>query len=181
MKISQINSFLLNYNFQGRKPISIPIDEFEDYVAKHPKFSLAQIANHFKVSRSALDRFVKTNDIKAFKPRKRGLPSSNIKKDDLAEYIRQNPKFTQEKIAQHYSTTASTIGKLIKNYNIEIYTNKSKNHPINLTKENLQTIIKQNPKFTEEQLADYFGVSISTISKYIDKYNIDYIRYKYPY
>lgn len=145
----------------------ININELKAYIASHPDEMQAQIAEHFGVNQCIISNTIKQYGINYTK---KCTPPS-ISKEELENYIAQNPNASQKEIAKHFKISVSTTSTLIRKYNIE-YSSKYAKSPI--SKEVLSEYILNHPDEAQKQIAQHFGVTKVYIGQLIERFGIPY-------
>lgn len=145
----------------------ININELKEYIESHPDEMQAQIAEHFGVNQCVISNTIKQYGINYTK---KYTPPS-ISKEELENYIAQNPNANLAQIAEHFGIEDATVSKIIRHHKIDY----SKKYPApSIAKEELESYIKANPKATIREIAGHFNLSASTIYRLINIYGIEY-------
>ncbi len=151
---------------------SIDVQELREYIEKNPTLSLSEIAKHFGTAHSTIGTYVRKYGIeRATKPKGR---KSNIKEEDLKKYVIENPNMGLKEIAKHFGVHISTIGKLLKLYNIEREDLRIKD------KKEVEAMIDEyllkNKIGTPREIARALDISEKIVYSYMEKRNMRTIK-----
>ncbi|MDP8212083.1 MAG: IS630 transposase-related protein [Candidatus Zapsychrus exili] len=155
-------------DFKDRTVADIDIDKLRVVILVNPKISLTKLAKQFKVGRETIKRAIERSGIDY-----KGVASDILDIDKLIRYIKRNPKKNIDEIAFYFGVSRATISRRIKKHSIS-YTIKSYDGERIVNQGKLKGFILKHPDFTQQQIADSFGVHKETIRDAISFYGVDY-------
>ena len=155
-----------NISFKSR--FSVSKEDLEEYIKANPDETQPQIAKHFGVTKLTIHNLIKRYNINY----QSKVVAFKLSKEELENYIKENPDKNITQIGEHYGVSKATISKLMRENEINFSDYKKQNSEI-MVKE-LEKLIKENPKLSQKEIADYFGVSKETIRRLVIENNIEY-------
>ncbi|MBC2267665.1 hypothetical protein HCB38_07555 [Listeria sp. FSL L7-0083] len=111
MQTVNIHMRVMNKDFN----INIDIEELKEYIKNNPAVNMDELSKHFNVNRRQLFDVMKTHNIKYERKTPRGR---KIDVEKLRDYIIENPKLSQKKLAEHFKVSLPTIDRYIKEYDL---------------------------------------------------------------
>ncbi len=144
--------------------MKIEKDKLKEYIEKHPRASLENIATRFGVTRITIKKYIdKFEIIRPYNSRGRRF---KIDEETFKDYLEKHPKATTKELCAHFKVCNRTIYKYMRACNIP---NKRGRRDI-VDKDKINAFMKKNPRSTIKEVSEYFSVSLSTASRYLREY-----------
>ena len=155
-----------NISFKSR--FSVSKEDLEEYIKANPDETQPQIAKHFGVAKLTIHNLIKRYGIDY---QSKIVPLKTTK-EEVESYIKTHPDKNLTQIGEHFNSNSTTIKNFIDKNEIEYVKPKKKKTKLN--SEELKNFIQENPKMSQKEIADYFGVSKETVRIAIKENNIEY-------
>lgn len=146
---------------------NISKEELEATIKEHPDYTCKQLGELYGLSKDTIRKYIKEFGIEYEAHKRKPI----ISPEELRNYIQQNPKLSQRQVAEHFGASKETVRVLVIENDIEYNTCKPE---VNITKEELENLIKENPHLTKKEISEHFGTSTATIYLLVKEHNIDY-------
>lgn len=155
-----------NISFKSR--FSVSKEDLEEYIKANPNETQSQIAKHFGVTKLTIHNLIKRYGINY---QSKVVPLKTTK-EEVESYIKAHPSDNLSQIGKNFNVDSTTIKNFIDKNGIEYV--KQKRQKTKLPLEELKNFIQENPKLSQKEIADYFGVSKETVRLAIKENNIEY-------
>ncbi len=171
--IESIKAYDIHWERKGRyRNKKISEENLRDYIERHPKATQKDIADYFDVSISTINDKIKQFGIQWKKKNtNHNMTELKVSKQDLEDFLSENPGIYQWQIAKHFNISESTLRIHMKRYGI-IASSRKPGKRDAVPEEELRDYIEKHPEMYQWQIARNFEVNTSTINKYIKEYGL---------
>ena len=148
--------------------------ELGKYVRKHPEATQKEVAGHFGCHQADISRALKAAGIR-YRRKGRGIPLMMVP-GEIEEYIRDNPKATQEDIAGFFGCSLFAVHDVVEAHNIGYKSKRGETPPFASNPELLELYVRDHPEATQREIADHFSCHPSVVGKALRVHGIKYAK-----